>query len=82
MGTKDRTKDKIDLAAAEAKTAVVNENDKVSHAAPNVGEKIKGAASRAGEKVKDAASMVGAKIKDAGAAVKRAGHDIKRKIER
>ena len=60
MGTKDRTKDKIDLAAAEAKTAVVNENDKVSHAAPNVGEKIK----------------------DAGAAVKRAGHDIKRKIER
>jgi hypothetical protein len=34
-----------------------------------------------GAKVKDATSTVGAKIKEAGAAVKDAGHDIKRKIE-
>ncbi|HEX7677581.1 MAG TPA: Synuclein [Thermoanaerobaculia bacterium] len=81
MSTKDRTKDKIDLAAVKAKTAIHNESDKVSHAATNVGEKVKDAASTVGEKVKDAASTVGEKIKDAGAAVKDAGHDIKRKIE-
>ena len=81
MGTNDRTKDKIDLAAVKAKTAVHNQTDKMSHAAPKVGEKIKDAASTVGEKVKDAASTVGEKIKDAGAAVKDAGHDIKRKIE-
>jgi hypothetical protein len=81
MGTNDRTKDKVDLATVKAKTAVHNEIDKVSHPAPNVGAKVKDAASTVGAKFKDAASTVGTKIKDAGAAVKDAGHDIKRKIE-
>ena len=68
MSTSDRTKDKIDLAAVKARTALHNVIDKTSDAAHVVGEKVK-----------DAATTVGEKIKDAGAAVKDAGHDIKRK---
>jgi len=43
--------------------------------------RARGPSSTVGAKVKDATSTVGAKIKEAGAAVKDAGHDIKRKIE-
>jgi hypothetical protein len=81
MSTNDRTKDKIDLATVKTKTAVHNEIDKASHAAAHVGARVKDAASTVGAKVKDATSTVGAKIKEAGAAVKDAGHNIKRKIE-
>ena len=80
MGTNGRTKDKIDLATVKTKTVVHNEIDKVSHAATNAGASVKDAASTVGARVKDATSTVGAKITEAGAAVKDAGHDIKRKI--
>jgi hypothetical protein len=81
MGTNDRIKDKIDLVTVKTKTAVHNESDKVSHAASSAGAGVKDAASTVGAKLKNAASTVGAKIKEVGAAVKGAGHDIKRKIE-